>query len=151
MELEAMFRNNLRALGLEGWQVEVLTTRELKNGNEKPEFNIRVTKAGNIRPAPLKSYSGGERQRLKVAGQAAFADVIRARMAHQPGFEIWDEPTAHLSPEGCDDLMLWMRERARVKGRQVWVIDHRTQHAGEVDMHLQFVKHHGVTKIVDDR
>ena len=150
MEFQTNLQNNLGPMGLDGWRVECRTTRELKTGTERPELTTLITKRGCVNPAPLKSFSGGEAQRLRNAGKAAFADMVRSRMVYAPKFEMWDEPTAHLSPGGCDDLMTWLRERSRIQGRQVWVIDHRTQYAGDIDGHMRFILQHGETKIETD-
>ena len=150
MEFEVMFNNNLGPLGLDGWEVECRTTRELKTGEERPELTTLVTKPGCISPAPFDGFSGGEQQRLRNAGKAAFADVVRSRMALPPMFELWDEPTAHLSLQGCEDLISWLRERSRVQGRQVWTIDHRTRFAGDVDAHMRFILERGQTTIETD-
>jgi len=47
--------------------------------------------------------------------------------------EVWDEPTAHLSVQGVEDLLDFMYDRAHNDGKQLWLVDHRSLDAGYFD------------------
>jgi DNA repair exonuclease SbcCD ATPase subunit len=132
-ELETNINNSLQTLGLEGWECTCSTSKELKSGDAKASLSITVATPDTAGVSvPWKSWSGGEAQRLRVAGAAAFADLVCSRMGAAPTLEIWDEPTRHLSQTGCEDLMQFFEERSRVLGKQLWVIDHRTTNSAGI-------------------
>jgi ABC-type multidrug transport system ATPase subunit len=58
------------------------------------------------------------------------ADLIRSRTGAGIPLEVWDEPTAGLSPQGIRDLLECLRERAAREGRCVWLVDHRSHDFG---------------------
>lgn len=150
-EFEAKMLNSFDMLGLKGWNVSCNTEKTLKTGGTKPALTILVSSPESPEPVPWGVWSGGEEQRLKVAGSAAFSDLVCDRMGVRPSMEIWDEPTQHLSGEGCDDLMEFFGHRARMLKKQIWVIDHRTTASGEVDGHWHFTKNEYGTHIKELR
>jgi energy-coupling factor transporter ATP-binding protein EcfA2 len=52
------------------------------------------------------------------------------RVGRPLGFEIWDEPTHHVSARGIDDVLDCLAQRAQVEKKQVWLIDHHTLEYG---------------------
>ncbi len=148
-EFEAKMLNSFDLLGLRGWSVACETEKELKSGGTKAALTILVSSPESPEPVPWGVWSGGEEQRLKLAGSAAFCDLVCDRMGVRPSLEIWDEPTQHLSPEGCEDLMEFFQHRSRMLKKQVWVIDHRTTNSGEVDGHWHFVKTKQGTRVTE--
>jgi DNA repair exonuclease SbcCD ATPase subunit len=52
------------------------------------------------------------------------SDLILAQRGIASKFEIWDEPTSHMSPEGVESLLETLAERARANDKQIWVVEH---------------------------
>lgn len=128
-ELEAYTNNALEQLGLVGWRVEFEVERTTKAKTVSKGFNVVVHSPENTEPVPWESWSGGELQRLRIAGAVGFATLVGARCGIRCNLEFWDEPTAHLSVEGIDQLLQFLAGRATQDRRQVWLIDHRSSNA----------------------
>lgn len=127
-ELEVEVNSSLVELGLEEWELRFDVDRETKGGSIQRGFAVTVLSPANKKPVPWESWSGGEQQRLRLAGNMGLANLIRSRMGVTFPLELWDEPTKGLSPEGVRDLLACLERRSRVEQRQIWVIDH-TSHA----------------------
>ena len=129
-ELEVEVNSSLAELGLDGWELRFDVDRETKAGNVQRGFSVTVLSPANAKPVPWESWSGGEQQRLRLAGNMGLANLIRTRMGVTFPLEVWDEPTKGLSPEGVRDLLACLERRARVEGRQIWIIDHTAHNFG---------------------
>lgn len=129
-ELEVEVNSSLAELGLDGWELRFDVDRETKTGNVQRGFSVTVLSPANAKPVPWESWSGGEQQRLRLAGNMGLANLIRTRMGVTFPLEVWDEPTKGLSPEGVRDLLACLERRARVEGRQIWIIDHTAHNFG---------------------
>lgn len=139
-ELEALVNSHTLALGLRGWRVAFDVERETKSGGIAKGFTALITSPTTSEPVPYESWSGGELQRLKVAVQAALIDLIRSRTGGGWRFEVWDEPTQHLSQTGITDLISFLRDRARTQDLEVWVVDHRTLTDGSFQSQITVTK-----------
>jgi DNA repair exonuclease SbcCD ATPase subunit len=139
-ELEATTNNALPMLGLDGWRVTFDVERETASGSVSKGFSVFIQGPDAAEPVPWEAWSGGETQRLRIAGAIGLADFIYARTDFKPSIEVWDEPTNYLSPEGIDDLLDFFSTRARKQRRQVWVVDHRALNAGQFDRVYTVVK-----------
>lgn len=139
-ELEVEVNSCVDALGLIGWELQFQVDRENKGGGISRGFSVYVKSPHSTAPVPWESWSGGEAQRLRVAAQMGLADLIRSRTGATIPLEVWDEPTAGLSPGGVDDLLEALRERAINEGREVWIVDHRTHAFGGFDGGATIIK-----------
>jgi DNA repair exonuclease SbcCD ATPase subunit len=140
-ELELHVNNALVELGLFGHQIKLEIERPKADGSGVIRgFNVSIFAPGFEEPVPWESWSGGEAQRLRLASAVGLSDLICARTGFSPSFEVWDEPTAHLSNEGIADLLSLLAQRARARQRQVFLIDHRTLNAGDFDDELRVIK-----------
>lgn len=110
-------------LGLIDWSIQYVTEVETKSGSLKAGVQILVKSPGA--PGAFSLQSGGEEQRVKLAISLGMANMIQRMAGTFVNFEVWDEPTAWLSPEGISDLMESLRYRADSTGKQLWVVDHR--------------------------
>lgn len=137
-ELAIHVNSSLVELGLRGWGIEFVVERENASGGTTRGFEILVHAPGSPRGVPWEGWSGGEIQRLRIACALGFANLIRSRMPSAPDFEVWDEPTAHLSRRGVEDLVALMDDRA--SDRQVWLVDHRALDSGAFDETLTISK-----------
>jgi hypothetical protein len=140
VEMSALVNNALPQLGLDDWSVTCSSTKVLETGEERAKFDMRIRSPESPDWVRWEVWAGGETTKLRIAGDAAFADLTASRMSQPPAFEFWDEPTQHLSEKGCTELMEFFKHRSRTRDKQVWVIDHRTQYSGDVDHHWHFIR-----------
>lgn len=136
-ELEVEVNNSLQELGLVGWSITFDVERETASGTIARGFHVLVNSPDAAkeqdepadlatRAVPWESWSGGETQRLRVAGAIGLANMIRSRTGFDCNLEVWDEPTQHLSDDGVEDLLGLFRDRSRRECRQIWLVDHRS-------------------------
>lgn len=129
-ELQVEVRKNLQELGLEGWKVRFEVERTTSENKTATGFYVFISSPKSEGEVAYEQWSGGETQRLRIAGAAALAALVQRRSGTSTNIEAWDEPTAHMSQEGLDDLCEFFRRRADVQGRQVWLVDHRVLNSG---------------------
>lgn len=146
-QLEMEINAALITLGLEGWSVLLHVERETKAKTVAKGFHVSIKSPHNGADVPWEAWSGGETQRLRIAGAAGMAALMSDRLGIEVPIEVWDEPTAHLSGEGVDDVIRFLRGRAD-DGRQVWVIDHRSLDAGEFDHLVTVTKTNETSTII---
>ncbi len=132
LDFEICVNNALSDLGLSEWKVSFDVERTTQAGTVSKGFTVLIQSPESKEPVPWEEWSGGETQRLRLAGAIGLSDLVRAR-GFQPGIEVWDEPTQHLSREGVEDMLRFFRDRAQDQRRQVWLVDHVTQPGGEFD------------------
>lgn len=141
LEFEIEVNAALPQLGLDGWEVKLAVEREGK-ANPRREFVVYVRPPGRRRRlVRWEVWSGGERQRLRVAGAAGLMGLITGRRGTRFSAEAWDEPTAHLSASGISDLLTYLEGRAAREDRQIWLVDHRSINYGGFS---------GVARVVKD-
>ncbi|MEE8574645.1 MAG: hypothetical protein V3T30_04455, partial [Thermodesulfobacteriota bacterium] len=150
-ELEIAVNNSLYQLGLVGWGIDFAVEREIKGGGLSRGFEVLVSSPLSQAPVPWNSWSGGELQRLRIAGAIGFGDLILSRRGVVgSNVEVWDEPTAHLSEAGIRDLLGLLEARALSERKTIFVIDHHSLEypfAGT----LQVIKRDGHSRLVWDR
>lgn len=139
-ELELLANSNLDRLGMKGWKLEFHIEQQTKSGTVTRGFTIAVQPPGTDEAKPWECWSGGETQRLRIATSAALATMVRNRVGTGCNLEVWDEPTAHLSPAGIDMLLQFFSERVDLDKRQVWVVDHRNLDHGNFSHHVHVTK-----------
>lgn len=125
-QLEIEVNNNLGRLGLGAWKIAFDVDRETATGGVKKGFAVTVQSPANSQPVPWEAWSGGESQRLRLAGSMGLADVTRSVRGVGLNLEVWDEPTTWLSPQGVADLLQCLAARAVREERQIWIVDHRS-------------------------
>lgn len=129
-ELEIEVNSCVDALGLSAWELEFAMDRETKGGTIQRGFSCFVRSPRNTQAVPWSVWSGGEGQRLRIAGNMGLADLVRSRTGADIALEVWDEPTQGLSPQGTRDLLECLAQRAQRERRQIWLIDHTTHDFG---------------------
>jgi DNA repair exonuclease SbcCD ATPase subunit len=139
-ELEVEVNSNLVELGLKGWEVSFDIERETQSGTISKGFSVFISSPKSNGPVQWEAWSGGETQRLRIAGAAGLASLVASRRGVDVGLEVWDEPTAHLSESGIDSLLAFLESRAYNNGRQVWIVDHRSLDSGTFDGQAMVVK-----------
>ena len=124
--------NYLGALGMENWAVKFDVERETKGGSVSRGFQVFVqspnSPSGDL--VPLEAWSGGEGQRLRLAGTLGLANLILDQRGITTNLQVWDEPLYGLSGTGRDDALELFREQAHTTGKQIWLVDHRALEFG---------------------
>lgn len=126
VQLEIEVNSNLHALGLEGWRVGFDVERATTTGGVSKGFQVVIHSPHNEDPVPWEAWSGGESQRLRLAGTMGLANLILDSHGIESNIEVFDEPSAHLSTSGIEDLADLLYSRAHTLQKQVWLVDHRT-------------------------
>lgn len=129
-ELEIEVNSAVSALGLADWSLRFQVDRETQKGSIQRGFDAFVQSPHNDRAVPWRAWSGGEAQRLRLAGNMGLADLTRSRTGASINLEVWDEPTQGLSPAGVRDLLEALAYRAKQERRVIWVVDHRSYDFG---------------------
>lgn len=129
-ELEIEVNSAVTALGLVDWELKFAVDRAGKGGGIQRGFSVLVKSPHNPEPTPWKAWSGGEKQRLRLAANMGLADLIRSRTGAPINLEVWDEPTNGLSPEGWTDLLESLAARAQAEQRVVFITDHKAHDFG---------------------
>ena len=78
-QLEIEVNNNLGSLGLLDWRIEFDVERETKAGGISKGFVVFVHPSDKADPVRFEAYSGGETQRLRMAGDLGLANLIMER------------------------------------------------------------------------
>lgn len=139
-ELEIEVNSSIAELGLKGWELRFEVDRETKSGSVQRGFSVTVISPHNHKAVPWESWSGGEKQRLRIAANMGLSNLIRSRMGVDLALEVWDEPSMGLSQEGVSDLLTTLERRARVEGRQIWIVDHTSRSFGHFAGEVTIVK-----------
>ena len=129
-QLEIETNNSLFRLGLKDWRVEFDIDKENKSGTIRKGFTILIYSPYNDEPVAWESWSGGETQRLKLAGTIGLSNLILARCGIESFVEAYDEPTQYLSAKGVDQLLETLDYRSSELEKQIWLIDHRSLEYG---------------------
>jgi DNA repair exonuclease SbcCD ATPase subunit len=124
-EFEVSINNNLSKFGLSDWLVRLDIDRETKSGSVRKGFSVLVCSPGHEDLVPMEVWSGGEGQRIRLAGTIGLMDLIKSKRQVDFGLEIFDEPTAWLSEKGIDDLCQFFYYRANEKETKIFLIDHK--------------------------
>lgn len=129
--LEMEVNNSLTNLGLIGWQVEFDVERENRTGGLTKGFVVLVKSPGHPEPVRWEAWSGGESQRLQLAGDLGLATLIMQRAGLQNTIEFYDEPSQHLSKAGVLDLTETLYQRAVDDGKRIFLVDHNMPEFGD--------------------
>ena len=114
----------LAEVGLVDWQITYAIERETKAGTTQRGLNVSILSPRSRDAVKWESWSGGEGQRLRMVGALALSEVLLDHAGIATDFEVLDEPTRHLSPEGVRDLCDYLATRAEQLGRRTFYIDH---------------------------
>jgi DNA repair exonuclease SbcCD ATPase subunit len=146
-QLEIEVNNNLSSLGLTDWQVEFDVERENKSGGVTKGFVVFVRAPGHTEPVKFEAWSGGEIQRLRLAGDLGLANLIMERAGLVNTVEWFDEPSQHLSPTGVLDLAETLAQRAEDQGKRVFMVEHRALDFGGFAGVITAVKDEGGSRL----
>jgi len=123
-ELELVTNSMIEEVGLVGWEMRYGVERETKSGTVQRALNVQISSPKSKGFVRWESWSGGERQRLRLIGALALSDVLLSHAGVQPNLEIFDEPALYWSTEGVQELCAFLAERARATKRSIFYIEH---------------------------
>lgn len=145
-QFEVTTNSALSMLGMSDWTIEYGVEAENKSGKIARGFNIFVHSPHNKQRVPFAAWSGGERQRLRLAITVGLSDLIQDQLGVHSNIEIYDEPTAWLSEEGVTGLLEMLDARARRNECTVYLADHRSLDSSIAASIVKLVKsEHGTT------
>jgi DNA repair exonuclease SbcCD ATPase subunit len=122
--LEIEVNNSLTQLGMPDWQITFDIERENKSGGVTKGFVVFIKSPHNKVPVRWENWSGGETQRLQLAGDLGLSNLIMTQAGLNNTVEFYDEPSTHLSQEGMLDLADLLHERALDEDKCIWIVDH---------------------------
>lgn len=140
MQLETEVNSSLFRLGLKDWHITFASEVETKSKTIKKGFSILIKSPHNNESVPWESWSGGESQRLRLAGTIGLSSLILNRKGLEVNIEIWDEPSTWLSEQGIEDLLDVLFSRSEDLNKQIWIVDHRTLNYGNFSRTVTVVK-----------
>lgn len=129
-QLEVEVNNCLGSLGLLNWRIEFDVERENKSGSVTKGFVVMIYLPGHDEPVRYESWSGGETQRLRLAGNIGLSNLIMERAGLVNQIEFFDEFSTHMGEEGILDTLQTLHDRAHNLKKAVWVIDHNSMEFG---------------------
>ena len=138
--LEDETNRALAELGMSDWRVRFDVEREKKTGGITKGFTVQVFPPDSDHSYAWEAYSGGETQRLRLAGRVGLSNMIFAARHLSPGVEVWDEPTQYLSEQGIEDIKESLRQRANVHGLKIFLVDHRAYDFSGFESKITVVK-----------
>ena len=147
-QLEIEVNNNLYQLGLPEWRIEFASEVVNKSGKTKNSFTVLIHSPETDKPVAWESWSGGETQRLRIAGALGVADLITSCFGALQGFEVFDEPSQFLSASGISDVVESLRDRALNTGKVIFLIDHRNLDATKFSGLYTVVRHSNNVQIL---
>lgn len=148
-QLEAEVNQAIHGLGLAGWRIAFAVEKENRSGGVQRGFNTLVLSPANTEAVPWESWSGGEKQRLRFAGQLGFANLIDSMSGQAPNYEFWDEPSSWTSARGIEQMLEALRDRATRYNRAILVADHRALDYGRFAGVINIVKDSNGSRIVN--
>lgn len=139
-ELELTTNAVLADLGLNDWEVKYDIERETKSGTLQTGLIITILSPQNSKPVKWESWSGGEGQRLRLAGSLALSEVLLNYAGVSIDLEIFDEPTKHMSELGVDDFCELLAARAKELGRRIFLVDHMAIESSTFEDTIMMIK-----------
>lgn len=125
--------------------VNISNQKENKSGVKKDEIFIEVLNDGHS--VGYKSYSGGERQKIKMAISMALARLVEEQSDRSFNFVAFDEPNNALDDVGKEANARLLKSVAETTGKAVLVIDHDDFFRDQFDNQLMVVKDEGESKV----
>lgn len=139
-QLEIEINNNMGNLGLTDWRVEFDVERENKSGGVTKGFVVFIYAPGCDLPTKWEAWSGGESQRLRLAGDLGLANLIMEQAGLRNSIEFFDEPSAHLTQGGLLDVAETLHQRALQANKRIFLVDHNAIDFGDFADRLYITK-----------
>lgn len=140
-EVEIVINNILEKIGLVGWKISLGIGAETKAGTIKDGLSVFIKSPDNDTQVPFEVWSGGEGQRLALAGTLGIASFIRDKKSGGFNFICFDEPTQFLSPQGIEAFIETLKNYCFENKLKGILIDHRNLEAsGDFNRIIKIIK-----------
>lgn len=149
-QFEIESNNALFFLGLGSWKIKFNIDRETKSGTISKGFVITILSPYNKKEVKWKSWSGGESQRLRIAGTMGLIEVIKQYSNFSSNIEAWDEPLKHLSEKGIEDVVEVLKDRSLQQGKAIFLVEHRLLERGQFNSIFTVIKDESGSHIVEE-
>ena len=128
---------------MSGWAVQFLSNKELSNGETRTKVTMSVQSPDGF-ASDMSNWSGGVKDRLRLATSMAFSDYLLSKKGLDVPFEIYDEPTKFMSPKGVDSFLSLLKHRSRTKNIPIFLIVHNNFESSEFDGEIIITKKNGI-------
>jgi DNA repair exonuclease SbcCD ATPase subunit len=146
-ELEIVANGMIEEVGLDNWEIRFDIEKESKTGNIQRKINVEVSSPESKGFVRWESWSGGERQRLRLIGSLALADVLLGYVGIDTNLEVLDEPAVYWSSEGVQELCAFLATRAKERKKTIMYIEHQAVESTHFDEVVTVVKDKGGARI----
>ena len=128
---------------MSGWSIVFSTNKELASGENRTRVSFSVQSPDGF-VSDLSNWSGGIKDRLRLATSMAFSDYILAKKGLSVPYEIYDESTKFFSKKGVEAFFRLLKKRAISKGISIFVISHTGQELSFFDGEIYITKKGGM-------
>jgi DNA repair exonuclease SbcCD ATPase subunit len=139
-ELELAANSMIEEVGLEDWEIRFDIERESKSGSIKRMINVQIRSPESKEFVRWESWSGGERQRLRLIGSLALSDVLLSYAGVETNLEVLDEPAVYWSGEGVAELCAFLATRAKERNKSIFFIEHSANESVHFNDVIRVVK-----------
>lgn len=139
-ELKIATDSVLDAMGLVDWEVRYSVEKENRSGDVSRALHVTVLSPDNDKAVRWEVWSGGEAQRLRLAGSLALSEVLLNHAGITTNLEVLDEPSRGMSRGGISDLCDYLAARADRQDKIVVLTDHHALAAGRFRSTLTVIK-----------
>lgn len=149
-ELELVANSMIEEVGLVDWEIRCDIEKESKSGSIQRLINVQIKSPESEGYVKWESWSGGERQRLRLIGSLALSDVLLGHVGVETNLEVLDEPAVYWSSEGVQELCVFLATRAREREKTIMYIEHSAVESSSFSEVLTVVKDEQGAYILDD-
>lgn len=139
-ELEMATNVILDSMGLVDWECRYDVEKETNSGKVSRMLHVTILSPANKKTVRWEVWSGGEAQRLKLAGSMALAEVLLNHAGLSTNLEVFDEPSRGMSRAGITDLCDFLSERAARLNKAIFLTDHHALSTGRFKNVLTMIK-----------
>lgn len=129
-ELELTTNVITDAMGLVDWEVRYDVEKETGKGSINRALHVTILSPNNDKAVRWEVWSGGEAQRLKIAGSLALGEVLLNHAGVRSNLEVLDEPSRGMSRMGIADLCDFLSDRAARLDKSIFLTDHHALNTG---------------------
>jgi DNA repair exonuclease SbcCD ATPase subunit len=149
-ELELVANSMIEEIGLVDWEIRCEIEKESKSGTVQRLINVQIKSPESEGYVKWESWSGGERQRLKLVGSLALSDVLLGQVGIETNLEVLDEPAVYWASEGVQELCAFLATRAREREKTIFYIEHQAVESSSFSEVLTVVKDGQGAYILDE-
>jgi DNA repair exonuclease SbcCD ATPase subunit len=139
-DFELTTNGMIEEVGLRDWEINYDIEQETKAGTMIRAINVGIKSPSSRKAVRWESWSGGERQRLKLIGTLALSDTLLAAAGIETNLEILDEPASYWSTEGIADMIVFLAERARAQNKSIYLVEHSAVESSHFARTLKIVR-----------